>query len=99
VGIIAIPRILREKLSDDGAEALVDVINKAEGNSREDTLKFVEEKFERRLSAETGKLRLEISEVRNEILKTRAEMIKWMFIFTFGQFWAILSVLFVFFKK
>ena len=99
MGIIAIPRVLREKLSDDGAEALVDVINKAEGNSREDTLKFVEEKFERRLSAETGKLRLEISEVRNEILKTRAEMIKWMFVFIFGQFWANIGVMYIFFRR
>ena len=65
--VITIPKILREKLSGDGAEALV------------------EEKYERRLAEEIGKV--------------RSELIKWMFIFIFGQFWAIVGVLFVFFKK
>ncbi|MEW6040148.1 MAG: hypothetical protein AB1633_01350 [Elusimicrobiota bacterium] len=188
MAVIAIPRILREKLTDDGAEALVEVINKADDKSRDDVLLFVgdkienrfsafeqkydslflafeqkydslflafeykyenrftafeekienriksfeekvdnqfsafeqkfenriksfeekvdnqfsafEQKFERRLAEETGGLR---TELRTEISKTRADIIKWMFIFTFGQFWAttgvILSILFVFFRK
>jgi hypothetical protein len=54
-------------------------------NKKEDIISFVEEKFERRLAEEIGKVRTEI--------------IKWMFIFIFGQFWAIVGVLFVFFKK
>jgi len=89
--VITIPKILREKLSEEGADALVEVINKADERQKEDIVSFVEEKFERRLAEEIGK-------VREEIGKVRAEIIKWMFIFIFGQFWAIVGVLFVFFK-
>lgn len=85
MAIITIPKVLREKLSEEGAEALIEVINKSGEQQKEDILVFVEEKFERRLAEEIGKV--------------RAEIIKWMFIFIFGQFWAIIGVLFVFFKK
>ena len=83
--VITIPKVLREKLTEEGADALVEIINKADERQKEDTLSFVEEKFERRLAEEIGKV--------------RAEIIKWMFIFIFGQFWAIVGVLFAFFKK
>lgn len=83
--VITIPKILREKLSEEGAEALVEIINKADERQKEDVISFVEEKFERRLAEEMEKI--------------RSEIIKWMFIFIFGQFWAIVGVLFVFFKK
>ncbi|MEO5355970.1 MAG: hypothetical protein H7844_01575 [Nitrospirae bacterium YQR-1] len=36
MAVIAIPEVLRKKLGDDGAEALVKVINEAEANSRKD---------------------------------------------------------------
>ena len=79
--VITIPKILREKLSEDGADALVEIINKADEQQKEDIISFVEEKFERRLA------------------EVKSEIIKWMFIFIFGQFWAIVGVLFAFFKK
>lgn len=78
--VITIPKILREKLSEEGADALVEIINKADEQQKEDIISFVEEKFERRLA------------------EVKSEIIKWMFIFIFGQFWAIVGVLFVFFK-
>ncbi len=83
--VITIPKILREKLTEEGAEAFVDIINKADERQKEDVIRFVEEKFEKRLAEEIGKV--------------RSEIIKWMFIFIFGQFWAIVGVLFAFFKK
>ena len=48
--VIAIPRPLRDKLGDDGAEALADLLNKTSETSRSDTLTLIEEKFERRLA-------------------------------------------------
>jgi len=33
------------------------------------------------------------------LAETKTELIKWMFIFIFGQFWAIVGVLFAFFRK
>ena len=85
MAVITIPKVLREKLTDEGADALVEIINKSEEKSNEDIIVLVEEKFERRLAEEIGKV--------------RSEIIKWMFIFIFGQFWAIVGTLFVFFKK
>jgi len=85
MSVIAIPGILRQKLSDEGADALVEIINKSDEKVKEDVIVLVEERFERRLAEEIGKV--------------RAEIIKWMFIFIFGQFWAIVAVLFAFFKR
>ena len=48
--VIAIPRILQEKLTAEGAEALVEIINKAEERSKESTMEVVEERFEKRLA-------------------------------------------------
>ena len=86
------PRPLREKLGDDGADALVAVINEATKNQREDIVAFVEEKFERRLAEEVGKLRQEIAEVK-------ADIIRWMFLFWVGQIGVITGILFAFFKR
>lgn len=71
MSLILLPKALREKLGEDGAESLVEIINKATGNQKGDTIALVEEKFERRLSEETGKL--------------RSDLIKWMFAFWLGQ--------------
>jgi flagellar motor switch protein FliG len=81
MAIITIPKILREKLSDEGADALVEIVNKADERQKEDIIKLVEEKFERRLA------------------EVEARIIRWMFVFIFGQFWAIVGVLFAFFRR
>jgi hypothetical protein len=91
VAVISIPRPLRERLGDDGADALVAVINEATKNQREDMIAVVEERFERRLAEEIGKVRQEIAEVK-------ADIIRWMFIFSVGQVGVITGILFVFFK-
>ena len=90
--IVTVPKVLREKLGEDGADALVDLINVANDHTKADVLTFVEEKFERRLSEEVAKLDVKISEVK-------ADLIRWMFIFWVGQLGAILGVLFTFFRK
>jgi len=92
MAVIALPRILREKLTDEGAEALLELFNKTEEKTREVIVAFSEEKYERRLSEESAKLRVEMANMR-------ADIIRWMFIFIFGQFWAIVGVLFAFFRK
>ena len=61
-------------------------------------LEFVEEKFERRLSEEISGVRVEIGRLDNKIEATRADLIKWMFIFWIGQVGVILGMLFAFFK-
>ena len=75
-----------------------------------DVLSFVEEKFERRLSeelgkvndrltTELGKINVEFAKVRQEMAEMKADLIRWMFIFWVGQLGAILGILFTFFRK
>ena len=92
MAVITIPRTLREKLGDDGSDSLVELLNTFQKGIQEDVIQFVLEKFERLLVEETGKIRVELAE-------TKAEIIKWMFIFWVGQLAALLGILFVFFRK
>ncbi len=82
--VIAIPKILNDRLTDDGARALVDILNTVENSTQKATLEIAEERFERKLA------------------DTKAELIKWMFIFWIGQFASIVgaltAILFAFFK-
>ena len=102
--IVSVPKILRAKLGDDGAEALVEFFNEAqEANSpKEEIIEIVEEKFERRLSEEMSKLRVEMAEMKSELNNKmgsmRADIIKWMFVFWVGQIGVMIGILFAFFK-
>lgn len=90
--LVTVPKALRDRLGEDGADALVALINAASDQNKADVLAFVEEKFERRLSQEVAKLDVRISEVR-------ADLVRWMFIFWVGQLGAILATPFAFFRK
>ena len=126
--ILTIEKPLREKLGDEAVDSLINLINKAIAEQKNDVLKFVEEKFERRLSEEIAGLEVRLtekilrvetglsdkisqnynelsdkisqnySELSEKISGTRADMIKWMFIFWVGQVGVILGILFAFFK-
>lgn len=90
--LVTVPKALRHRLGEDGADALVALINAASDHNKADVLAFVEEKFERRLSQEVAKLDVRISELR-------ADLVRWMFIFWVAQLGAILATLFAFFRK
>ncbi len=92
MAVITVPRVLREKLGEDGTDSLVELINKVEEKGKEDVLVFVEEKFEKRLA-------VEMSKVNERVSETKAEMIRWMFIFWVGQIGVMIGLLFAFFKK
>lgn len=140
--VINISSTLRERLGDNGADDLVDLINRATEETKEDVLTLVEEKFERRLAVESESLRRyingetiqldkritkvgadldkritdvaadldkriarvdnriteETQQLRVELAQTRADLIRWMFIFWVGQVAAILGILFAFFR-
>ncbi len=93
--IVSVAKPLREKLGDDGVDALVELINESNNEQKNNILQFVEEKFERRLAEEIGGVEGRLTE---KILETKAELIKWMFIFWVGQVGVMLGILFVFFK-
>ena len=74
--IVSVPKILRTKLGDDGAEALVEFFNEAQAanSPKEEIIEIVEEKFERRLSEEMGKLRVEMSAMNANLQNKMAEI-------------------------
>jgi hypothetical protein len=101
--IITVPKPLRERLGEEGAEALVQLINQATEVGKGDVVAVVEEKFERRLTEEASKLRAEIGHLRGEMIEriesVRSELIKWMFVFWVGQIGAMVGILFAFFRR
>jgi len=100
--VINIPKVIRDKLGEDGAEALIEVFNLIEKNIREDSMIILEEKFEKRLTEEISRLRVEfkedIAKLRAEIVETKAFLVKWMFVFWVSQI-ALIITLFPVFKK
>ncbi len=85
MSIITFPKILNDRLTDEGARALAEILNQVEDNSNKRTLEVAEQKFERRLSEEIGKL--------------RADIIKWMFIFWVGQAAMVIGIMQAFLSK
>ncbi|MFQ5636780.1 MAG: LA_3696 family protein [bacterium] len=111
--VVTVGKSLREKLGDEAVDSLIDLIKQSQADQQNNILQFVEEKFERRLTEEISKTRVElislisetkselislISEIKSEMATTKSDLIKWMFIFWVGQFGMILGVLFAFFK-
>ena len=56
VGIVLMPQVLRDKLGDDGAQALVDLLNKAKYVQKED-LDLLAERLENKIREECAKVR------------------------------------------
>jgi CHASE3 domain sensor protein len=110
MSVLTVGRPLREKLGDDAVDSLIALLNQALNDQKNDILKFVEEKFERRLTEEISgvnrnlsevesKLMTQISQVKSDLMAKNVEMIRWMFIFWVGQVGVILGILFAFFKS
>ena len=62
MSIISVPKPLREKPGEDGADALIELMNRQADSGKEDVITLVEEKFERRLSAEMSKINERITQ-------------------------------------
>ena len=79
-------KLLSDKLGSDTTEAM---------------FKYIDSKTERSVEAtiKTLATKEDIANVRKEASETRAEMIKWMFIFWASQFAVLLSVFFMILKK
>ncbi|MBF0404614.1 MAG: hypothetical protein HQL00_11675 [Nitrospirae bacterium] len=115
MSVITIPRVIREHLGDDASDAFAALINDIDLSARKDAIAIAEERFERRLveeagklrlelrteigkvneriSEESGKLRIEIEKLRAETANTKAENIKWMFLFWIGQLAATFAII------
>ena len=108
--ILTVEKPLKQVLGDDGTDSLIKLLNQAQKEQKEDILEFVEEKFERRLAEEISgvrgeisgvreELRKEISEVRVDMHKNHATLLKWMIGFWATQIAAIIGLLIAFLKQ
>ena len=78
MAVISIPKGLRERLGDDGVDALVEVLSQVEASARDASILVVEERFERRVSEEGAKINMRITEevakVNNRITEEVAKI-------------------------
>ncbi len=115
MAVITIPKPLRDKLGEDATDALVEVVKEVDLSARQEAILIAEERLERRLTEETGKLREETAQLRHEIVrlegkidnvktelegkigieiqKSKADILKWMFIFWASQIGAVFALL------
>ncbi|WP_420266619.1 LA_3696 family protein [Candidatus Magnetominusculus dajiuhuensis] len=92
VSVITIPRPLRERLGDDGVDALIAVINESNLRSRDDlATKNDISRVELRMESIKSDLELKIE-------SNKSETLKWMFIFWAGQLVAFFAMLKAFLK-
>ena len=77
---------LRERLGDQALGELAEMTSDAGRVWRDEVLELATERFGRMLAEEAGKIRVEIANLR-------AEMLKWSFAFWVGQVVAMIGVL------
>jgi hypothetical protein len=84
---------------EEATDALVALINEAGEDNKKSVIEIVEERFERRLAEEMGKIREEMSKLRVEMADLCANLVQWMFLFWLGQIGVLTGILFAFFRK
>jgi hypothetical protein len=75
MAIIFIPKPLREKLGEEGTEALVQVLNENDKELRSSIIDFAEQKFEQALSREVGGVRVDLADAEKRFEKRLIEEI------------------------
>ena len=98
---ISIPKSLRDKLGEDASDGLVQFVNEATKEGRDNLILLAEERYEKRLTEEVGKLdnkldkRIseEVAKLRIDMATFKSEIIKWMFLFWIGQLVVIAGLL------
>ena len=104
---------LREVLGHQGTADLVDFVAHCRKEWQADVIDVAGERFERRLAEETSKLRVDVAqgfaglrddmtrgfaELRTDFGHQRFEILKWVFVFWVGQFFATASIVAVVFR-
>ena len=91
MAVITFPKALIDRITDEGARSLADILNTVENSVQKATLEIAEECFEKRLAQVQSAL-------QTKIAQSEARLIKWMFIFWVGQLGSMIAILFVFLK-
>lgn len=75
MAIISIPKLLREKLGDEGTDALVHVLNENEKELKSSVIEFAAQRFEQTLTREIAGVRVELAESEKRFDKRLTEEI------------------------
>ena len=67
MAIISIPKLLREKLGEEGTDALVQMLNENEKELRASVIDFAEQRFEQALSREISGVRVDLAEAEKRL--------------------------------
>ena len=81
---------LRQRLGDDGTEALTEMVFTAAQEWRDDVLRAFEMRFENRLTSEISALRVDVAK---ELAAMRVENLRWSFVFWISQLGAMAALL------
>lgn len=73
--VITIPKALRDRLGDEGSDALVDLMNAVIDQTRTDTWALIGERFERRLTEEFSKVNERFTSLEQTFERRLAEEI------------------------
>ena len=77
---------LRQRLGDDGTEALVEMTYSALADNREDVLN----RFDQRLTRELSSLKVDVTK---ELAQMRVEILRWSFLFWITQLGAMAGLI------
>ena len=90
------PAALRERLGEEATGALVEMVDLAGREWRNDVLNDAVGRFERRLTEEVGKLRVEMVQMKmdlqQDIAAARVDILRWSFVFWIGQVAAVMGL-------
>ena len=75
MAIISIPKPLREKLGEEGTDALVQMLNENEKELRASVIDFAEQRFEQALSREISGVRVDLADAEKRFEKHLTEEI------------------------
>lgn len=92
---MTIPRVLREKLGDDGVDALLSVFSEISLNTRTDLATKVDIKV---VEEEIKRLEEEIKRLELKIESSKIESIKWMLAFWASQIGILIAAMAVMLK-
>ena len=81
---------LRQRLGDDGTEALTEMVFTAAEEWREDVFATYESRFEKRLTEQLAALRVDVTK---ELAVMRVESLRWSFVFWISQLGAMAGLL------
>jgi hypothetical protein len=81
-----IPTALRARLGDDATFGLIELLGTERRDWSQHVLSAAADRFERRLAEECSAL-------RQEIVNTRVDLLKWSFVFWIGQVAAMAGLL------